>query len=349
VLSILREVLQYEPDLMVVYTGHNEFLERRSYEGFDRDSLRARTSSWLANLRLVQVGKKLLGRDGYRPEPAVKEPTVLAEEVDALLDYQGGLADYHRDPELAEAVAVHFRWNLNQMVTACRQAGVPLLLIKPVSNVLDCPPLKFETAPGLADPEREEFEQLWAAARTANSAGRALEFGLAALKIDPQHAGANFLVGRLLVETGSLEAAGPYLIAARDYDVCPLRAPSYLLSIVEEIGNQPEVTLVDAEELFAADSPAGLVGDNWLVDHIHPSIEGHQRLGSELARACQTAGLVTFLRADWREAAQQAFQRRLSELSEDYFQRGQQRLQGLLLWTQGRAKKVRPDAEAGQE
>ncbi len=189
VLAILKEVLQYQPDLILVYTGHNEFLERRSYAGFDGSSWKARTSSWLANFRTVQLGKNLLGKDGYRPEPAVKRPTQLAEEVDALLDYAGGLADYHRDDELCVAVAAHFRWNLEQIVTACESAKVPLLLVKPVSNVLDCPPMKIEPAPDMPAGEQRRFEQLWSSARQAPSAAAALEYGEAALKLDPRHAG----------------------------------------------------------------------------------------------------------------------------------------------------------------
>ena len=34
VVKILEELLQYDPDLFIIYTGHNEFLETRTYENF---------------------------------------------------------------------------------------------------------------------------------------------------------------------------------------------------------------------------------------------------------------------------------------------------------------------------
>ncbi len=145
------------------------------------------------------------------------------------------------------------------------------------------------------------------------------------------------------MESGQTDAARPFLIQARDHDVCPLRAPTYLTTIVEEVARKRQVPLVDAEQLFLAKSASGIVGNDWLVDHIHPSVEGHQMLAVELAKTCSDAGIVTFSESHWEELARSAFQDRLATLGEDYFQRGKQRLEGLLLWTQGRAKKVRPD------
>ena len=31
VAAVMEELIQYEPDLFIIYTGHNEFLERRTY------------------------------------------------------------------------------------------------------------------------------------------------------------------------------------------------------------------------------------------------------------------------------------------------------------------------------
>ena len=32
VAMVMEELITYEPDLFIVYTGHNEFLERRTYK-----------------------------------------------------------------------------------------------------------------------------------------------------------------------------------------------------------------------------------------------------------------------------------------------------------------------------
>ncbi len=55
-------------------------------------------------------------------------------------------------------------------------------------------------------------------------------------------------------------------------------------------------------------------------------------------------GWLKEIKSDWRSQRTERWRAHLSTLGEDYFQRGKQRLEGLMLWTQGRAKKVRSDA-----
>ena len=345
VLAILREVLNYEADLIVVYTGHNEYLEARSYEGYERDNYVAQSRSWFHDLRSVQFLKNL---QKSQPQTWVKSPSALQSEVDALLDYQGGLEDYSRDKLQHEAIEDHFRWNLSQMIVDCRSRSVPVIFIAPVSNLLDCPPIKMEVNRKLSASEIEEFQFYWQAARQAEHPAAAQEAIEEALRIDPQHAGAAYLLGKLLYEQGDVDAALSVLMSAKDTDVCPLRAPSNLRSAVVDIATQADVPCLDAGAFFASQTDSEgrrmpIVGNRWLVDHIHPSVEGHQVLGTAIAELILTNKVkgVSVRNNDWKSDLQTAFSEHLSTLGEAYFQRGKQRLEGLRMWTQGRTKKVR--------
>ena len=365
VLAILREVLHYSPDLIIVYSGHNEYLERRSYAPLHASSRLNRAQRWLSDLRTVQLARSLAGQSAKRPEPresAGAEQTILQAEVDALLDYQGGLADYQRDAQWTKPIAEHFRWNLEQMCVECQQADVPLILVRPVSNLLDCPPFKYENDPHLLPELRKRFDQHWQAARAALEASeqsgdefdrepskqspqasreRAIVELHSALEIDPEHAGALYLLGQLQWASGDYQSARDTLRRARDFDVCPLRATSEIVSMVTQVAQQYRVALLDAEQLFSQRSPHELVGSQWLVDHVHPKLEGHQLLGQELARLCFELELLPAPPDDWDRRRQTLINEHLGELNEAYFYHGQQRLAGLRLWTQGRAKKVR--------
>jgi hypothetical protein len=131
------------------------------------------------------------------------------------------------------------------------------------------------------------------------------------------------------------------LTRAKDFDVCPLRAPTLIVETVSQLAARYHVPLLDAEQLFSERSEHGIVGQTWLVDHIHPSVEGHQLLGEELAKLCFKYGLAEAPVDDWLKRRRQLYEQHLQTLGEAYFYRGQQRLAGLMLWTQGRAKKVR--------
>ncbi len=340
VLAILREVMEYEPDLIVIYCGHNEYLEERSFAGYERLRFGARWINWMSDRRLVAGARVLLGRQGYRPAPAVNNPTRLAREVDALLDYKNGLEAYHRDDQQHAAISDQFRWNLRQMFQLCADLQIPVVAVNPVSNTLDCPPMKIEDRPGLDDPQLRAFQAAWSRARQTNDSDEAFDQAQLALSIDPQHAGTLYLLGQLKLERSEPDSARQHLQLARDHDVCPLRAPSWLQAIVQEEAHRASVTLVDADKLFASRSADGIVGDRWLVDHIHPNVEGHQLLGRAIATACFDDELVSPTNADWVAEIDARFATQLSNLGEAYFLRGQQRLQGLRLWTQGRAKKI---------
>jgi tetratricopeptide (TPR) repeat protein len=262
--------------------------------------------------------------------------------VEALLDFQGGLEEYHRGDAWYQPVPAHFQWNLERIIETCAIKQVPLILFRPVTNLLDCPPMKFEADPSLPADRLQELNIQWQEAQSSlQSPERSTHHLEAVLEIDPDHAGAHFLLGRLQYQQGDYPAALKSLTRARDTDVCPLRATSDILGRIETVAAEHGIPLVDAEELLADLSPHGIVGNKVLVDHIHPTIEGHQILGEAAAQLCISQGIVDSPVANWQSVRKEMYREHLDSLGEAYFHRGKQRLEGLILWTQGRAKKIR--------
>lgn len=70
VARIAEEIVHYEPDLVIIYTGHNEFLERRTYESLMRTPEPVReVGGWLSQLRTFSVLRSTLGGADEQPEP----------------------------------------------------------------------------------------------------------------------------------------------------------------------------------------------------------------------------------------------------------------------------------------
>lgn len=343
VAAICREVLQFEPDLIIVYTGQNEFLERRSYAN-ESGRLAATVRLCVENVRTLQLLQTTIQGAAQRSPPA--DRTELATEVDALLDYEGGLTEYHRNDPWLAGVAKHLAWNVSQIIAACNTAGVPVAFVVPTTNILDCPPMKFEVDPSLDKDTQHAFSQLWEAARSLSASGQtdsSIAMLEKALELDPYHAGCLFLLGRLHYEIKQYEESIKYLTLARDADVCPLRATTEILNTLRSSLHGRDVTVVDAEAFFQHKSPFGLVGDKLLVDHIHPSVAGHQMLGDLIGDQLELAGVVSAEVAApvRRNSQEEAIKEHLAGIGEEYYHRGKQRLLGLQLWTQGRAKKIR--------
>jgi hypothetical protein len=160
------------------------------------------------------------------------------------------------------------------------------------------------------------------------------------LAIDPEHAGAHYYIGQQALAAHDWETARKYLLAAKEFDVCPLRATMAIQNIVREVCGLQNIPYVDADFLFQSKSPNQIVGREWLIDHIHPTIEGHQILGEAICEKLRDDGWLRSRDPISADARTHAYRQHISLLGEDYFIRGKQRLEGLLLWTQGRAKKM---------
>jgi hypothetical protein len=340
VLPIVREVLGYDPDLILVYTGQNEFLEARELSGWRKvpDSI-ARIGSTATQLRTIQWIRSLIESEASRGTTA--PATRLQSEVDALLDYQGGLAKYERTQLEHSSITASFRWNIEQMILACRHHQIPVVFIVPTVNLKDCPPFKYEINPQLDRESLSKIGSLWLHVESAQSdPDRAFKSALEILAIDPEHAGAHYYVGQQFLAAHDWETAKKHLLAAKEFDVCPLRATAAIQNTVREVCELQNVPIIDADILFQSKSPNQIVGREWLIDHIHPSIEGHQVLGEAICEKLRDDGWLRPRGPISADARTLAYRQHLSTLGEDYFIRGKQRLEGLLLWTQGRAKKT---------
>ena len=202
-LPLVREVVQYQPDLVVIATGHNEFLEDRTYESI---RLRPPVIAWLSHratsLRTVNLARQWLwgaapgSREAPRPD--------LSQEVQTRLDERSGYASYHRDDAWRERVIAQFDQSVRAMVETCQQARVPVLLVKLGSNLRDCPPFKSEHRSGLAAEPEHDWQSAFDAATAAEE--QDLQSALAryheAELIDSQFALLNYRMARVLDRLG---------------------------------------------------------------------------------------------------------------------------------------------------
>ncbi|MGD9722891.1 MAG: GDSL-type esterase/lipase family protein [Pirellulales bacterium] len=344
---ILAEVLAYQPDLIIICVGHNEFLEARTF-----DHVAGRGAIANAALDVAAQSRTFtLVREGYlrlqgrsSADPPDGRP-ILTTEVEALLDYRGGLEQYHHDEAGRQGVIAQYRFNVRRMVEAAQAAGVDVLLVNPVSNFSDSPPFKSEHGPGLTPAERAKWEAVCNEAREHLHGERRNLRGAAQLfeeacRLDPLHAGGWYNLAKCREEAGEFEMARNAYLQAKDVDVCPLRILQPMSDALLQIARDTGTPLLDAQGLFDEHSPHGITGGQWLVDHVHPSIEGHQLLADTLLEQLASLGKVA-ARADWKALAHERYREHYASLGNLYFIKGTKRLEALRGWAAGRAERVR--------
>jgi tetratricopeptide (TPR) repeat protein len=269
-----------------------------------------------------------------RPEVAADNGPGPGPAVYTKLDEASGYASYHRDDIWHKSVIVQFDNSVRSIVANCRAAGVPILLIRLGANLCDCPPFKSEHRAALS-PEQEFAWQTAFDAATAAENGdlsRALELYLKAEAIDGEYALLEYRIARVLDRLGRKTEARAYYQKARDMDICPLRIITPLEQSLTRIAVETGAPLVDAASLLAARSPDNIPGFDWYVDHVHPTIGGHQLIARALAAHMRDSGLLV-RSAVWPEAKRlETYARHLEELSPAYFADGKRRVDWLENW-----------------
>lgn len=300
VAHLMEELVGYEPDLFIVYTGHNEFLEKRTYGRLRGvpPAVRA-TMVLLARTRVWSAMDAVLRRAGIYDRLAGKKRDRLPGKVTTVLARSAGPERYTRDDDLRGEVLLHFKLSLERMAALSRSAGAKILFVAPASNLKDCSPFKSEHTPGLDASARTRSESLLAGAEKAlreENWEEALEGLDEAVALDPRHAGVRYRRGRALLGLGRYDEAQREFRRARDEDVCPLRALTPVRGIVVETAEERGVPVVD----FAAvvrrhaetESGGSIPGKELFLDHVHPTIEGNKLLASSLLDEMVDEGLV---------------------------------------------------------
>lgn len=335
---ILEEVSHYQPDLIILYSGHNEFLEDRTYPRFRNPSLATRLFHRIrASWQTVNCCRQLWHRQ-QPPETSTASRIIMPTEVNGLLD-QARLQDYHHDPQWHRDVIQHYQFNLQQMIEMTRQANIPLILVNPVSNLKDCPPFKIEPGKQVVEADRRRVQELFNEAQQSLTPAARMEKLQAAAALDPEHAGIQYELGKGYEAMGQFDKAKTAFIHAKEQDVCPLRMLESMHEILRNTARQYRIPLVDARQELANRSPQQIPGDEVLVDHVHPKIESHQWIADALLEKMFELKILS-AREGWEKIRSRRYREHSSQLSAAYYVRGNQRLEGLRLWTQGRARQL---------
>ena len=292
---LMEELVRYDPDLFVVYSGHNEFLERRTYPQIiampkpirGMGALASKTRTWAALGRLVAATK---GGSEQKADPAV-----LSSEVVTLLDDAVGPSAYSRDDELTHKVLQHYRFNLHRMVQIARSGGADVVMVTPAANLRDSGPFKSQHRDGLTPAEDGSWNILvrqGIEAFRGGDADGAIQTLRMAAEIDPRHAELQYVLGQALDSLGRFEEAKIAFERARDEDVCPLRALGPMPGIVREVAADEGVSVVDFVGVVEQRSPGEIPGANVFLDHVHPKISGNRMLALALLEQLIEGGVV---------------------------------------------------------
>lgn len=291
VLDLLPDILRHDPDLILIYMGHNEF-----YGAYGTGSTIAMGTNGafvrfylkLQRLHLTQMMKSLInsmtgkGDDGPPPKRSLMAQVVKDQEIKL------GSEKYRKTLR-------NFEENLSILLEICEEKQVPVLLGNLVCNMRDLPPFA-SAAPELTFAERERYDGARKSGDSLLLAGQpdaALKQYETALSIDSTAAELWFKMGTAQIELGDSVAAKARLEGARDRDLIRFRASSDANEIISNVGRKHGVRLVDIKSVFEQESEKGVIGDDLICDHLHPNPDGYYLMARAFYDAIGSSNLLT--------------------------------------------------------
>jgi lysophospholipase L1-like esterase len=290
-LDLADEIIARQPDAILIYVGHNEYLGFLGVaSAYSAGRSRPLVLAYLAlrDLRIGQLLKRgylaVFGSEDIPPGDADTERTLMARVV--------------REPHIPLGSSLYrrgveqFRANLSALLARYWEAGVPVFIGTLVSNERDLKPF----ISGL-DPKTDaaRWKELYNAGESARRAGRPEEAAAAisaAIALDDTAADAYFALGELLDDQGrSTEARRAYL-AAKDRDQLRFRAPEEFNAIIRTAAADYGARIVDVQGAFVRESRDGILGEDLLLEHVHPNLRGYFLLADAYYDALQAAGLI---------------------------------------------------------
>ena len=289
VIDLLPEILAHEPDLILIYMGHNEFygaygsastIAIGQNDGYIRFYLK------LQKLHIVQMLKRFMALFSSS-KPVAPQRNLMPSVIKDQAVYYGA-EKYRRTLQT-------FQNNLNLILAQCAKKSVPVILSNLVSNIRDLPP--FASAnPAFAEANsKEKYQQavargdsLWARQRHAESAAAYRQ----AFGMDSSAAQLWYKLGQTAAASRDSNAAAYYFYGAKDRDLIPFRASEEVNQIINAAAQQRQMPFVNMQIAFSQRSPQGLIGNNLMVDHLHPDPNGYYLMATTFYEAIRALKIL---------------------------------------------------------
>lgn len=309
-LAVLRGILEFQPDLVIVATGDAEFVEDSFREVVTQPGP---VISWIHGLYLSRGIKQIL------PAKESSRRLIDAEDRSAAgFLFAPVLAGtvYRVDAVRRDIVMKTLEGNLAEMSMVAKKADVPLMLMTLPANAASWPPDPDKSLP--VEPElRSRWQQRVSAAERLVASGRvaeALAEYAAAASLWNGNASVCYDYGQLLVQVKKFDEARTMLLRALDLDPTPVRAMTQVNQSIRAVAARTNVLLADPAEALAALSPHGLIGELLVLDYAHPTPRGHVEIAGVVLRGLLAKELEWNIDESKELAAQQIERDRLAKV-----------------------------------
>lgn len=344
IVHLVEEAVQYQPDLFIIYCGHNEFLEARTYEKIlQENQTLKKVRLFFDHSRLYSVLRKTYVSAKNKFSKSTTNQAFFESEVTTILDASAGLERYTRENLQRRQTIEHFQYNLEKIVNIAKNHNIDITLATVTSNLKDFSPFKSEHKDNLSAEMQHQWDELFRQANLFQQRGQfkeALALYQRCYEFDNQFAELAFRIAQCLYETKQYALAGSYYMIAKELDICPLRAPAEINYSIRSIAQQQKLPLANIAAEFVELCPHKIPDSSYLIDHVHPTIEGNQIIAQKIAAVLEQEKIVPIQQKANAQILKSTYKTLLAKLSNQYFVEGTLNLAKVLGWAGKEKEKI---------
>jgi len=306
VARVLKDALNYQPDLIIIMTGHNEFLEKREYGSAPKFFW---LQSKLSRLKIYCLLKTAL----FKIHPAPKKPLI---STDVKWEH------FTMDQKMRAKIIDHYKFNISEMNRLAKKRKTPVLFLTLPVNLKDFPPFHSDHKTNIAASELAEWQKLDAESQeliAQKNFSEAIPVLEKEAGIDPEYALTWFETAQASLAEGATNLAKSSFKAALEKDAWQVRALPEFNDFLRRLPGKPEV--LDLEPVFDAASKDGIPGDNLFYDHCHPRLETHALIAKEIIKKGNAQGMLQ-IPAGWESDYDQITKNYIDALPQSFLSQG---------------------------
>ncbi len=255
-LDLTNEILKQKPDAIIIYAGHNEYYGALGVGSVENGG----NLRWL---KLIHI--KLMRYRLYQ---------LIQNFINAILKRSSSGSNSRPTGTLMERIAKEksiaygskmyysgieqFRENIEELLKRTTKAGVPVIISEVVSNVHDIKPFK-----SIASNKYPKADEVYENARQLEAEGK-------------------------------YDQARKAYYEAKDLDAIRFRASEDINNIIHELGNKYKILVVPMKSYFEQHSQHGFIGDNLMIEHLHPNVDGYFLMADAFFNTMRQAKMIDY-------------------------------------------------------
>lgn len=257
-LDFMDEILDQKPDAIIIYAGHNEFygaLGAASSESLGKVQPFVKIYLKLQRFKTFLLIRHGIGKFKNWLDRLFSKGTV-DDPSSTLMERMVGEQTIPYGSRIYELGKRQFEHNLRDIIKKATNAGVKVMVSEVVSNIRDMKPFVSVAADTLPDAESV------------------------------------YRRAQQLEKEEKMQLARTEYYRAKDLDALRFRATEDFNDIIHRLASEFNAPVVPMKAYFEKASPHGLIGNNLMLEHLHPNIDGYFLMADAFFDAMQQHGFI---------------------------------------------------------